>query len=299
MLRDLEVRHCRVLLALHESGGIAAAARALGLAQSTVSETLLSLERLLGMPVILRRHGREASLTPAAETLLPHARALVSASEAALGVFARQSQGIIRLGAVESISSFLLPKPLRAFRLQWPRVDVRVTIGLCEDLRKRVAGFELDAALSIESESPAPQEDSTRSTLAPARLHLLVSPRHPLAGSVVGRSDLRGQTLLLADPDGAFNKLLQLWLRDQNPKPAFHSAGSIDGVKRGVQNSDAIGVLPAYAVGDEIESGSLISLDVREALPSIAIQLTTHDQPPESSPLHHLIGEIGASLHEA
>src|SRR3569623_786734 len=256
MSGDLEVRHCRVLLALHEEGGIAAAARRLGLAQSTVSETLLSLERMLGMPVILRRRGREAALTPAAAALLPHARAVVTASETAREVFARHSQGIIRLGAVESISSFLLPRPLSLFRLQWPRVDVRVAIGLCEDLRRRVARFELDAALSIEEESTPPEREAGwRRTLAPAQLRFLVSPSNPLAGTPVRRADLRSRTLLLADPDGAFNKLLQLWFRDEAEKPGFQSAGSIDGVKRGVQNSDAIGVLPAYAVAEELRAG--------------------------------------------
>src|SRR5471032_2457347 len=117
MSKDLEVRHCRVLVAVNENGGVAAAARALGLAQSTVSETLLSLERVLGARVTLRRPGREAALTPAVEALLPHARALVAASDAGLAAFSGESQGVIRLGAVESISSFLLPEPLRAFRV--------------------------------------------------------------------------------------------------------------------------------------------------------------------------------------
>src|SRR5678816_3898420 len=104
-MNDLEVRHCRALLARHASGGVGAAARALGVAQSTVSETLLSLERLLGVPVTVRRTGREATLTAAAEALLPHAQSLVAASEAAVAA-ARSREAPLRLGTVESISSF-------------------------------------------------------------------------------------------------------------------------------------------------------------------------------------------------
>src|SRR5450432_1115414 len=111
MSKDIEVRHCRVLVAVKENGGVAAAARALGLAQSTVSETLLSLERVPGAPVTLRRPGREATLTAAAATLLPHAQVLISVSETARAVFSTNGGGTIRLGAVESISSFLLPGP--------------------------------------------------------------------------------------------------------------------------------------------------------------------------------------------
>src|SRR4051812_7416988 len=102
MKQDLEVRHCRVLLAVRDEGGIGAAARTLGVSQSTVSETLLSLERLLGSPITLRRPGRGATLTAVAETLIPHARLLVSTSDAALAVAGRQDQRAIRLGTVES-----------------------------------------------------------------------------------------------------------------------------------------------------------------------------------------------------
>ena len=66
MANDLEIRHCRALVAVNDYGGVSSAARALGLAQSTVSETLLSLERLIGAAVTMRRRGQEAALTDAA-----------------------------------------------------------------------------------------------------------------------------------------------------------------------------------------------------------------------------------------
>jgi DNA-binding transcriptional LysR family regulator len=297
MSKDLEVRHCRVLVAIADNGGIAAAARALGLAQSTISETLLSLERVLGVPVTLRRPGKEAALTPAADALLPHARVLIAASEAALAAVAMKEQAVVRLGAVESISSFLLPEPLRAFRLAQPNVDVRITIGLCEDLRKRVQRLELDAALTIEGANGT--RDAGTRTLSPMTLCLVVSPHHPLAQKTVRQADLLSQALLLADPDGAFNGLMRAWFKDAAQMPRFESAGSIDGVKRGVRNSDAIGVLPGYAVAEELAAGTLVALKMRETLPAIALLLTAAEQPPAASPLHNLVTQIGAALRPA
>jgi molybdate transport repressor ModE-like protein len=297
MPKDLEVRHCRVLVALSEHGGVAAAARRLGLAQSTVSETLLSLERVIGAPVTVRRHGREATLTPAALTLVPHAQALIAASEAALAVVSAQSQGVIRLGTVESISSFLLPRPLRAFREVWPGIDVRVTIGLCEDLRSRVDRFELDAALTIETVDLARDHDGQHlKAKAPAALRLVTSPGHRLARGPIDRAALVGHTLLLADPDGAFNDLMRAWCHAGVQGVRFESAGSVDGVKRGVQSSEAIGVLPDYAVVEELAAGSLAELRVREALPAIALRLTAVDPPFAASPLQNLIAQIGAAI---
>jgi molybdate transport repressor ModE-like protein len=292
MGKDLEVRHCRVLTAVADRGGIAAAARALGLAQSTVSETLAALERVLGAPVLRRHAGREAKLTAAAEVLLPRARALVAASEAALAAVSAARKDSIRLGTVESISSFLLPKPLGALRRRRPESDVKVTIGLCEDLRRRVARFELDAALTIEPAEAARREGTT--LLARSKLRFVVAPKHTLARRVVRRAELAAHTLLLTDPQGAFNSLMDEWFGAARPRLA--SAGSIDGVVRAVRTDGAIGVLPDYAVAAALKRGTLVALRVKETPPAIALLLTTAEPLAKTSPLQTLAGEIGAAL---
>lgn len=294
MARDLEVRHCRVLVAVHEHGGVGIAARALGMAQSTVSETLSSLERALGTPVIVRRAGREAVLTSAARALLPHARALISLSETARAAAAEQKPATIRLGTVESISSFLLPGPLNAFRQLWPSVDVRITIGLCEDLRRRVADGDLDAAMTMESE-PA----DTASDLATARLNLVAASRHALAGDVVSADDLKQRTLLLSDAEGAFDKLMRAWANDAGYAPRIESAGSIEGVKRGIRAGHAIGVLPDYAVVEELSAGSLVELRPAAPLPCLALRLVARTPPVSESPIAGLIKLVHESLSAA
>lgn len=289
MSKDLEVRHCRALVAVHDQGGVGAAAQALGVAQSTVSETLLSLERLLGVAVLLRRPGRETTLTADAEALLPHARALIAASEAALGALARRGPATIRLGATESISSFLLPAPLRAFRQAWPQVDVRITIGLCEDLRRKVERGELDLALTIEGERDGGE------VLREARLVFVVAPGHALAGRRVKRHELDGLRFLLADAEGAFYALLKGWAGGDGLK--LESAGSVDGVKRGVLDGDgAIGVLPDYAVMAELLARSLVALDVGEALPGLALRLETRDAPDGETALGALVAQLRGAL---
>src|SRR4030095_1992691 len=74
----LEFRHLRAFIALVDHGSITAAAQALGLAQSTVSESLAALERALGTPVTLRRRGApDVLLTAAGQAMLPHARKML------------------------------------------------------------------------------------------------------------------------------------------------------------------------------------------------------------------------------
>ncbi len=304
MTKDLEIRHCRVLVALGDHGGVSAAARALGLAQSTVSETLLSLERLIGTPVTLRRPGQEAALTAAALALLPHARALISASEAALATVTSGRRNAIRLGAVESASTFLLPPALAAFRSHWPSVDVQITIGLCDDLRKRVQQGEVDAAVTLEAaEGALDRAGSGSRILSPAHLCLFVSSRETLGGLKIKQRDLMRRPLLLPDPDGAFNALMRRWFVTSEERPRFESAGSIDGVKIGVRSGEFVGVLPRYAVAKELAQGEFLDLCVQEPLPAIVLGLTTQYRPVEPSPLHDMTqcieGAFGSSATTA
>lgn len=300
MTNDLEIRHCRVLVAVRDHGSVSAAARELGLAQSTISETLLSLERVIGAPIMLRRPGKEAALTAAAESLLPHARALIAASVTAVSSISIRNRGVIRLGAVESLSSFILPKALAEFRLHWPSVEVQIAIGLCDELRHRVRQAQIDAALTLEgSDSVLEHGDACNRQLAPAQLSCIVSKRPPAAARKLDKGHLIGRTILLPDPDGALPSLLRRWFGASSDRARFESAGSIDGVKRAVQSSDVIGVLPNYTVADEVASASLFELSLREPLPAVSVGLTVQHPPLEASPLQDMIRQIERAIEKA
>jgi DNA-binding transcriptional LysR family regulator len=287
MTNDLEIRHCRVLVAVADHGSISSAARALGLAQSTISETLLSLERLVGVPLTVRRNGQEATLTAPALAMLPHARSLVATAEAVVAMVSPGRAGAIRLGAVESASTFLLPRAMTAFRRHWPLVDVQVTIGLCADLRRRVQQGELDLAITVERPPDSPGGDGAHSrVLSPAEICLFVSPPHAAGLHGNARHALSRCRFLLPDPDGSLHALMREWFAPAGGQPRLESAGSIEGVKAGVRSGGHVGVLPRYAVARELESGEFVAVQAAEPLPAIALGLTTRCQPLESTPLH-------------
>ena len=156
---------------------------------------------------------------------------------------------------------------------------------------QQVDRAELDAALTIEGAG----DDADGADLWPARLRLVAAPDHPLAGSDVGRSDLIGRTFLLADSEGAFNGLMKSWLGGSAQPPRLESAGSIDGVKRGLATSDAIGVLPDYAVANELATGTLVAIDPAYPLPAIALRLTMRGTRPAGA-LEALIAGIRNAL---
>src|SRR4030095_12210335 len=110
----LEFRHLRAFIALVDHGSITAAAQALGLAQSTVSESLAALERALGTPVTLRRRGApDVLLTAAGQAMLPHARKMLDSLDDAYKDVAgvtNDAHATLQIITNESISAYLLPE---------------------------------------------------------------------------------------------------------------------------------------------------------------------------------------------
>ena len=217
MKANLEIRHCRALIAVADEGGIARAAESLGIAQSTLSETLISLERAVGTRMVLRQRGVEARLTSAADILLPHARRIAAAADAATAMVAAEAN-ILRVGAVESISSYLLPSAIRAVRSSHPEARLQVTVGLCADLQSQVTTGRLDVAMLLRGAQSPSRGDLVIHRLGTSQLRLIVKSDGPLAGRRLDPAELARIGVVVPDPHGPLNDLLEGWLEAQGAK---------------------------------------------------------------------------------
>lgn len=139
-------RHVQVLLQLAELGSVQRAAEAVGMTQSSVTQTLASLERLLDMPLFLR-HARGVRPTPACADLLPvirHLMAGVAESAEVLSAHRAQGQQSVRLFASASAAHGLLVNTLTAFAQRHPAIQVHLSEAEGEDILLAVARGEAD-----------------------------------------------------------------------------------------------------------------------------------------------------------
>jgi DNA-binding transcriptional LysR family regulator len=108
-----------------ESGSMSGGARALGLRQPTVSAHINSLERALGVPLLVRGHSG-VTVTEAGRDLLAHANAMAHHLEA-IAIEAQETRGLrrgnVRLAAFASALATLVPPA-------WARLRAGVGAGV-------------------------------------------------------------------------------------------------------------------------------------------------------------------------
>lgn len=300
---DLELRQLRAFVALVETGGMAAAARRLGVAQSTMSEAIAALDRALGAPVVTRRPGaRGAALTAAGEALLPHARAVLAALDqaaAAVAATTRESRARVEVIANESASTYLLPRALATLRERWPNTRFAVSVGTCDAVRAGLAAGAYDVGLSFETATaPARAGEPLAEVLALVPLVLFAAAGHPLlAADAVRRADLAGHTVFASDAAGDFHALLRADLGHGPAAPRLEAAGTVEAVKRSVTRvRGALGVLPSYAVADELRRGALRAIHLRPPPPRVRLEARLAAGRPHGPAAGELVAALRAAV---
>jgi DNA-binding transcriptional LysR family regulator len=154
----MDVPQLRAFVAVAEHLHFGHAADRLHLAQPYLSRTIRALEDDLGAP-LFHRTTRRVELTPAGAALVPHARAMLAAGDAARAAVTAAQQGRsgrIRIGFAGPSAHVVLGQLARAVREQHPLIDLEFLPGrygataVAELLRHRA-----DLALARFAEPPA------------------------------------------------------------------------------------------------------------------------------------------------
>ena len=116
-MRDLDLTSLRLFVAVCETRNIARAAEQQAIVGSAISKRLAALEDTVGTPLLVRRrHG--VAPTPAGETLLEHARALLARAaqiERDMAGYAAGVRGHVRVLATQSAIAESLADDVAAF----------------------------------------------------------------------------------------------------------------------------------------------------------------------------------------
>lgn len=146
----MDTRFLESFLAIVERGSIADAARHLGLTPAAVAQRIKALEDEIRQPLLVRA-GRSVTPTAAGLGIIEKSRLLIRGVEDLKAIATHNEfAGELKIGAISTAMTGILPFMLRQFFVDYPKIDLHVTPGQSIKLYHDVVEGQLDGALIVE-----------------------------------------------------------------------------------------------------------------------------------------------------
>lgn len=248
-----------VLAAVVSAGGIAGAARRLGVVPSAISHHLAALEERLGAKV-LRRVGRGVVPTALGEELAARGRAIAEATEAAL-LAAREAEaprGHLRIGMPAGIADALVIPLLARFMAAYPGITIE---AVADDRMADLAEARLDAAFRIGGVAEGPfvarrvHTGANVFVAAPSLLATLPPVRAPAdlaALPFVGFTAFGVRPVFVVESEAGERSEIEVHCR------VTTSNGLA--IRHWVREGAGVARFPDFAVAEDIAAGKLVRL---------------------------------------
>jgi DNA-binding transcriptional LysR family regulator len=207
-------------------GSIGAAAEALMVTPSAISQQLAKLERETGA-ILVERNGRGVKLTDAAGLLADHAErilALVETAEADFEALRGAVVGRLTLAAFPTAARGILPGALRSLRDEHPGLEVVLYEREPERQIREVSRGELDLAIAQDwmNRPMAIPDGLSRANILDDVADVIIPADHPLAGrEQIELAELAGEQWISSSPGTVCHDWLMFTLRSAELEPVI------------------------------------------------------------------------------
>lgn len=268
MNMHFDLRHLEVFKMVVETRSFSKAAKALHMAQPSVSERVSNLEEVVGVR-LLDRLGRNAIPTKAGELVYKHAVLLLDMKKTAcmeIEAFLGLRQGEVHIGGSTIPGEYILPKLFRSFRDRFPFVSVRLTIADSNRIQDLV--IEGDLELGVVGFKPALKNLICHS-LWKDELMLAVPENHPLSREArVSAAQLFEQPFILREKGSGTLKIIEECLKTSTGKgieslQVAARVGTSSAVKECIKAGLGVSILSSKALATELKMGLIRALKVK------------------------------------
>lgn len=269
MSLPIKLRHLETFVEVARQRSVQKAAHALHVSQPAVTKTMRELEGSLGVAVY-ERDGRGIRLTNQGEVFLRHAgAALVSVRQGLDSVSDGRTGELqpIRVGALPTVSSLVMPRAIELFLQEQPERRVRIVTGenaaILDQLRRgeldlvvgRLSGAELMVGLSFEH-------------LYSEAVRFVVRSGHPLSralGPVLQR--VAEHLVLMPPPASIIRPYVDrlLLANGVHALPRQIETVSDTFARAFLRTNDAVWIISAGVIANDLADGTLVALPVDTA----------------------------------
>ncbi|MFT4172305.1 MAG: LysR family transcriptional regulator [Rhodocyclaceae bacterium] len=193
----MELKALRAFTEVVRSGSFTKAARLLYVTQPTISKMIRALEDELGTPLLLRE-GKSVRLTDAGRVVFDHGQTVLAATarlQGELEAIGQLVHGQLRMGLPPMVGSAFFAPVVRAYREQYPGVELILSEDGARDLERGVVAGNLELAVTV---LPTAREELSTLEFSSEDLCLVAPADSDWAGVTrVGIADLRDASLVL------------------------------------------------------------------------------------------------------
>src|SRR5580658_7882526 len=203
----MEFHQLRYVCAVAETGNFSRAAERCKIAQPSLSQQVLKLERDLGAK-LLDRLGRSIRLTEAGRVFIPHARAILEQMEMARSSVADKNadlRGSVAVGVIPTVAPYLMPNYTAVFAKKYPDAKLRIVEETTSTLVEGLRDLSIDVAILA---LPLRHKDLELFPIRTEPLFAALSRNHPRAGAKsLALKDLRGESFVMLRDGHCFRDL--------------------------------------------------------------------------------------------
>ena len=153
----MDTNFLKTFLVVVEHGSLAEAARRQGLTPAAVAQRIKALENEIGTS-LLTRVGQTVRPTVAGQAILGRAQEMVrNVRDLCALATDREVAGELRLGAITTAITSMLPDVLSSLVTHYPRLEIYVKPGTSVEFYQNVLDNDIDAALMIEPPMTIPK----------------------------------------------------------------------------------------------------------------------------------------------
>lgn len=259
---NMEVRNIQTFLKIVDLGSFTAAGNALNYVQSTVTMQIQQLERELGAP-LFDRIGKHVFLTEVGKSFLPYANQIWNLTQQAstLGKNPSQAEGVVRVGALESLLFGKVIDILPLYQAKYPNVDIQLKMGQSAELLALLKQNQLD--LAYVSTDRGDDTELHCSYQKKASIVFCTTPNHPLAQrKKVSLQEILSYPLIVTELSGiCYGRLKQLAYDKQLSVHHSIVVDSTTFIAEYLRKNNGLAFLPEYSVYKYFSTGKLVCVD--------------------------------------
>lgn len=264
----MDLRQLRYFVAIAEEGSLSAAAQRVNVAQPSLSQHIIGVEKDLGV-TLFNRSPRGMTLTQSGEILLSHARDILGAMDTAVEAVKQsgsEPQGDVTFGLPSSIAMVLSVPLAETVRLELPKVKFRAIDAMSGFIKTWLEDQSIDVGMLYDLHSV---RHMNHIELMTEELHFFSAPDawpfSSRAGSPVKVSDIPKAELVLPSPHHGLRSMIDRFMKSQGV--TLNVVTEMDGlgqIKTLVARGSGHTILAPAAAIDFVERGNLIMAPIIE-----------------------------------